>query len=71
MERVRTCPICRRALDAVEAQQGPYRPFCSQRCKTIDLGGWLDGRYKISRPVDEERDVSLTRQADDADDTDG
>jgi hypothetical protein len=31
-----------------------YRPFCSQRCKTIDLGSWLDGRYQISRPVEEE-----------------
>jgi endogenous inhibitor of DNA gyrase (YacG/DUF329 family) len=32
----------------------PYRPFCSARCKSIDLGGWLDGRYRISRPLDEE-----------------
>jgi hypothetical protein len=32
----------------------PHRPFCSARCKAIDLGGWLEGRYRISRPVEEE-----------------
>lgn len=30
------------------------RPFCSERCKTIDLGSWLDGTYRISRAVQEE-----------------
>lgn len=34
----------------------PHRPFCSERCKTIDLGGWLEGRYRIGRPVDEVED---------------
>jgi endogenous inhibitor of DNA gyrase (YacG/DUF329 family) len=39
----------------------PYRPFCSSRCKSIDLGGWLDGRYRISRPLEgEELDASPT-----------
>jgi endogenous inhibitor of DNA gyrase (YacG/DUF329 family) len=32
----------------------PYRPFCSERCKTIDLGSWLTGSYRISRPAEEE-----------------
>lgn len=49
----RTCPICRRTLTA-EAMAAPYRPFCSARCKTADLGGWLAGQYRISRPVKEE-----------------
>ena len=26
----------------------PYFPFCSKRCKTVDLGKWLDGEYRIS-----------------------
>ncbi len=38
----------------------PFRPFCSERCKLIDLGNWLGGRYRISTPApgsaDEERD---------------
>ena len=32
----------------------PFRPFCSQRCKMADLGNWLDGAYRISRPISEE-----------------
>jgi hypothetical protein len=29
-------------------------PFCSRRCKLVDLGKWFDGGYRISRQVDEE-----------------
>ena len=29
----------------------PHRPFCSSRCKTIDLGRWLDESYRISTPI--------------------
>ena len=32
----------------------PHRPFCSSRCKSIDLGVWLDGAYRISRPLEEQ-----------------
>jgi hypothetical protein len=40
------CPICKAA--AVER----YRPFCSARCATIDLGRWLKGAYAIpAEPV--------------------
>jgi hypothetical protein len=47
------CPICKsELLSTPEASQ--WRPFCSQRCKTIDLGAWLDGTYRISRPIEEE-----------------
>lgn len=43
MRRVR-CPTCRRpaALDG-----NPYRPFCSERCKLLDLAAWADERYRI------------------------
>ena len=39
------CPICRKevALDSVEV------PFCSERCRTIDLGKWASGEYRIPR----------------------
>ena len=33
----------------------PYRPFCSQRCKMIDLGAWATESYRI--PVEEEKDT--------------
>jgi uncharacterized protein len=45
------CPICRRERDVPD--DSPTRPFCSQRCKTIDLGNWLGEAYRISRPLDE------------------
>ena len=44
------CPICRREIpDAPDDY--PHRPFCSRRCKTIDLGTWLTEGYRISRPL--------------------
>lgn len=35
------CPICDRRVDVA------HRPFCSKRCKSIDLGSWLGGDYAI------------------------
>jgi endogenous inhibitor of DNA gyrase (YacG/DUF329 family) len=41
------CPICKKSVQ----DEGPDRlkafPFCSDRCKLIDLGRWLDGKYQI------------------------
>ncbi len=49
------CPTCRKTAQLpVDA---PHRPFCSQRCKLIDLGRWLDEEYKISRPLDADDDL--------------
>lgn len=44
------CPICKRVLEDAPEDFGP-RPFCSLRCKRIDLMNWLDEKYKISRPL--------------------
>ena len=44
------CPSC----DDWVAPGAPWRPFCSERCKSIDLGHWLAGRYAI--PTREEDD---------------
>ena len=40
-----SCPICNRVTDR------QFKPFCSQKCKLIDLGSWLDGDYRV--PSDE------------------
>jgi hypothetical protein len=37
----RSCPICGKPAEP------RFRPFCSARCKTIDLGRWLGGRYAV------------------------
>lgn len=47
------CPICGRTLPASEETRPP-RPFCSARCRLADLGSWLNGSYRITRPLAEE-----------------
>ena len=39
-----TCPTCRKEADW---QNNPHRPFCSERCRLIDLGAWTEERYRI------------------------
>ena len=38
------CPICR---IKTTWEENPYKPFCSERCKLIDLGKWVSDEYKI------------------------
>jgi endogenous inhibitor of DNA gyrase (YacG/DUF329 family) len=42
------CPICGQSVDesSLDTPGSPF-PFCSERCKLIDLGRWLDGKYQI------------------------
>lgn len=42
------CPICGRE-SAARATNG-FFPFCSQPCKLVDLGKWLDGTYRVPGP---------------------
>lgn len=50
------CPICSKQNTWVDAN--PFRPFCSERCKHIDLGEWASETRKIpSQPIDELADV--------------
>jgi endogenous inhibitor of DNA gyrase (YacG/DUF329 family) len=46
-----TCPICKRTTTW---QENPWKPFCSDRCKLIDLGKWVSEEYKIPGEVTEE-----------------
>ncbi|MGA7315415.1 MAG: DNA gyrase inhibitor YacG [Silvibacterium sp.] len=41
------CPTCRTLVTA----QDEFFPFCSDRCRLIDLGKWASGAYRISSPV--------------------
>ena len=38
------CPSCRRE---VPWEGNPHRPFCSERCRVVDLGNWAAERYRI------------------------
>ena len=42
------CPTCNKQT---EYAGNPYRPFCGERCKLIDLGKWLGGEHRISEPL--------------------
>ena len=45
MTTVVTCPTCQRPVEWSEAS--PFRPFCSDRCKLIDLGAWITEKHAI------------------------
>jgi len=51
-EKQKKCPIC----GALITERGSFFPFCSERCKTLDLGAWAQERYKT--PSSEQRDQS-------------
>lgn len=42
----RPCPFC--GSKKVELEGNPWWPFCSKRCKMIDLGHWAMGTYKVA-----------------------
>jgi endogenous inhibitor of DNA gyrase (YacG/DUF329 family) len=42
-----SCPICGKAIEIASIDQLPSFPFCSARCKLVDLGRWIDGAYAI------------------------
>jgi endogenous inhibitor of DNA gyrase (YacG/DUF329 family) len=50
-KRVRSlrCPTCRKIVTRGE----PEYPFCSERCRLIDLGKWASGGYVVSTPIHE------------------
>ena len=56
------CPICKKVVTSKEAEF----PFCSDRCRLIDLGKWASGGYVISSPVQDTGDgiEDLSRESD-------
>lgn len=58
------CPICDRTIDAETARSAVWRPFCSDRCRTIDLGRWLGESYRV--PADPTGIVSFDDSEDEA-----
>jgi endogenous inhibitor of DNA gyrase (YacG/DUF329 family) len=54
------CPICNKSI---QWKNNPYRPFCSERCKLIDLGEWAAEKYRI--PGKKVEDESKRENSDD------
>lgn len=46
--RLVNCPVC--GKPAPFDSGNPFRPFCSERCKLIDLGQWANESYRIPGP---------------------
>lgn len=52
------CPTCDK--DVVWSAASPFRPFCSERCKLIDLGDWAAENHRIADKA--ANDTTLTEQ---------
>jgi uncharacterized protein len=48
-----SCPTCKKKI--AYQTDNPYRPFCSKRCRLIDLGTWLEEGHRI--PADDSGDM--------------
>ena len=58
------CPICRTLV----LRSTPDFPFCSERCRLIDLGKWASGKYVVSAPTSEPEDAALDEKPSSPDD---
>ncbi len=58
-----TCPTCKGV--SIYAESNPWRPFCSERCREIDLGGWASERFRvIEQSTDTPDDDSMSTDED-------
>ncbi|MGD0290414.1 MAG: DNA gyrase inhibitor YacG [Candidatus Binataceae bacterium] len=48
------CPICKKPVAATAANR--YRPFCSERCRMVDLGTWAGEDYRVPGGAVEDRE---------------
>ena len=59
------CPTCKKRFEVATIDDLPGFPFCSERCKLIDLGRWIDGAFAI--PADAETPEPAVEAASDED----
>lgn len=51
---MKLCPTCGKP---VEWENNSHRPFCSERCKLVDLGKWVSEEYRVpGKPVHDQAD---------------
>lgn len=60
----RNCPICDKALPDDPTESMKVAPFCSQRCRQVDLFRWTEGRYAIVEELDPQRAALLKLEQD-------
>jgi endogenous inhibitor of DNA gyrase (YacG/DUF329 family) len=57
-----TCPVCK---NITTWEENPFRPFCSERCKLIDLGAWASEEYGIPGKPEDETDQAGQEEEED------
>jgi len=55
------CPICEKPVDSAIH---PDFPFCSERCRLLDLGNWAAEKYVVSDPILDESEPEETKTND-------
>jgi endogenous inhibitor of DNA gyrase (YacG/DUF329 family) len=55
------CPTCKKEGDWFAEK---YGPFCSKRCKLVDLGKWLNEEHKVSEPLQPDQMVEPEKEED-------
>ncbi|CAN5166162.1 hypothetical protein BH10PLA2_BH10PLA2_25060 [soil metagenome] len=58
------CPICDRTMHGASTAEWPEFPFCSPKCKLIDLGRWLGEDYRVASKETDESDDPPTEDED-------
>jgi hypothetical protein len=61
------CAECKAKFRYAGVKAHPWFPFCSERCKTIDLGSWLSNEYAIVEDLKREHDLKDKLDLDDPD----
>ena len=61
MEKKVNCPTCNKQI--IWHQQATYRPFCSQRCHSIDLGEWASESYRVASEAIDPLEVDLANMS--------
>jgi len=54
---VKTVPCPRCGAPALYAPENPWRPFCTERCRIIDLGNWAAEAYRVPVPIEAPADA--------------
>jgi len=65
-----TCPVCKRPIPPTSGPDDADFPFCSSRCRQVDLFRWSEGRYAIVEDLSERPDLleQALEQLEEADD---
>jgi endogenous inhibitor of DNA gyrase (YacG/DUF329 family) len=58
-ERALLCPSCKKGVATEPGSRPASFPFCSDRCKLVDLGRWLGEEYRVAAPVTEQDEDAI------------